>query len=114
MFQDSFTLKKDETEIVQTYHEHKRQQDPRLVDNNFLFMDEGKPISFMKQVFISAKPQLVYEVRNCKLRGLMEAMYLAVPIRSDGKFLRPAYVPLDTEEMSFQLAFKPLPPDTAA
>lgn len=110
MLQESFTLRQAGAEIVQTYHEHKRQGDARLMDNNFVFMDEEKPMALIKQVFISAEPQLVYEVRKCKLRGLMEALYLAAPTKSDGKFLRPAYVPLDAQEMSFQLAFKPLAP----
>jgi hypothetical protein len=108
MFQDSFTLKKDNSEVVQDYHQHKRQQDARLVLNNFIFM------GIDKQKFISAEPQLVYEVRNCKLRGLMEAIYLAVPSESDGRFMRPAYVPVDATEISYQLALKPLPPSTAA
>jgi hypothetical protein len=108
MFQESFTLRQEETIIVQEYHEHKRQSDPRLVSNNYLFMGVDK------QTFISSEPQLVYEVRNCKLRGLIEAIYTAVPTQSDGRFLRPAYVPVDQGGMSYQLAFKPMPPNTAA
>jgi hypothetical protein len=111
MFQESFTLRQDGIQIVQDFNQHKEQHDPRLIKNNFLFIDVDKSVDLMKQVFISAEPQLVYEMRNCRLRGLVEAIYLTGPIRSDGKFLRPAYVPIDTEEMNFQLAFKPLPPE---
>jgi hypothetical protein len=65
-FQESFTLRKDGAEIV---HEHKRQQDPRLLDNNFLFMDVEKTVGFTKEMFISSEPRLVYEVRNWRQRG---------------------------------------------
>src|SRR4051794_25841239 len=78
--------------LIQAYHEHKRQGDGRLMENNFVFTDVEQPMAVTKQLFISAEPQLVYEVRNCKLRGLMEALYLTAPMKSDGKFLRPAYV----------------------
>ena len=114
MLQESFTLRQAGTEIVQAYHEHKGQGDARLMDNNFVFMDVEKPMALVKQQFISAEPQLIYEVRNCKLRGLMEALYLTAPTKSDGKFLRPAYVPLESKEISFQLAFKPLAPSGTA
>jgi len=112
MFQESFNLKTDGKPVVLAYQQAKEQQDPRLIDDNFLFIDVEKPVQPMKRAFISAEPQLVYEVRRCKLRGLAEAIYSIGPTESDGKFLRPAYVPLDAKEMSFQLAFKPLPPSS--
>jgi hypothetical protein len=110
MFQESFKFEIDGKPAVFAYDEDKQQQDPRLVDDNFLFIDIEKPVQTMKQVFISAEPQLVYEVRNCRLRGLAEVIYLTAPAESDGKFLRAGYVPQEEEEMNFQLAFKPLPP----
>jgi hypothetical protein len=110
MFQESFKLETDGKPVVLAYDQAKQQNDPRLLDENFLFIDVEKPAQPMKRAFISAEPQLVYEVRRCKLRGLMEAIYWTGPTESDGKFLRPAYVPQDAEEMNFQLAFIPLPP----
>lgn len=108
MFQESFTLRQDGTEVILEYHQHKKQKDSRLMSNNFLFSGADK------QSFISAEPQMIYEVRKCKARGLLEATYVTAPVNSDGKFLRSAYTPIDETRMSYQLAFKPLPPNEAA
>lgn len=107
MFQESFTLKQGDVEVVQEYHQHKQQADPRLVFDNFLFMGVNK------QDFISAEPQLVYEVRNCRLRGFIEATYTIAPTQRDGKFLRHGFEQVDQGGLNYQLAFKPLPPDAA-
>ncbi len=84
---------------IETY---RKNRDERLVLNNHVIAGQ------VKQSFIEASPQLVYEVRVDAKRGFVEAYYTAIPCQSDGLFLREGLRPGDNEGMSFDLAFKVL------
>ncbi len=100
--QESFWIKLAGEKVILMYHQDKKQQDPRLFHNNHVL--EG----FEKQSFISEEPQLVYEVRNCNLRGFLEISYLAKPQTSDGKFMRPGCTPNGSDGMQYKTALLPL------
>jgi hypothetical protein len=102
MIQDAFLLKRGEKKLEQSYHYHRWQKDLRLLSNNYVLMEVDK------QSFISAEPQLIYEVRKCQFRGVLETLYVTAPSPSDGKFLRPACTPIDDKSMSYRFAFEPL------
>lgn len=102
--QENFRLQQNGKEAILMYHEDKRRNDPRLLLNNHI------SAQIDKQTFISAEPQLVYEIRKCPLRGFIEVSYLAVQQPSDGKFMRAGLAPKDEHGMQYQRALKPLPP----
>lgn len=102
--QESLWIKHDGKKVALMYHRDKNERDHRLCQNNHVLS------GLDKQSFISAEPQLVYEVRNCPLRGFIEVSYLAKPIQSDGNFLRPGFAPKDGGGMQYQMALPPLQP----
>lgn len=108
MLQESFRLRRGDKQHLTRYHSDKRNRDPRLVLNNYLFTHQDK------QRFISNEPQFVYELRMNGPNDLIEVTYLARPGPSDGKFLRSGFAPVPGTPMRFQMAFKPVPPGIEA
>jgi hypothetical protein len=108
MLQESFRIQHGEKPHLTQYHDDKRDRDPRLVMNNYLFAHQDK------QRFILEEPQVVYELRMSGPNDLMEVTYLARPVPSDGKFMRSGFTPIPGTPMQFQMAFKPVPPETEA
>ena len=106
--QESFRLSKGGKNIVLRYHTDKANRDPHLYHDNFLLN------GLDKQSFISAEPQLVFEIRQVKSDDRFEVEYLARPTQSDGKFLRAGFMPLDEVGARFQMALKPLAPNDAS
>jgi hypothetical protein len=96
--QESFQVKQGGKEATLMYHHNREQNDPRLLFNNHVLS------GIEKQTFISGETQLVYEVRNCPLRGFIEVCYFAKPQPSDGKFMRPGFAPKDSDGMQYQMA----------
>jgi hypothetical protein len=84
-----------------TAHIDKKNRDPRLVHNNYLFDHQDK------QRFISAEPQLVHEMRKVGAADLLEATYFTFAASSDGHFMRPGFTPIPNSPGKYQLAFKP-------
>jgi hypothetical protein len=105
MIQESFRLKHGGKLHVSRYHIDKKNRDPRLVHNNYLFDHQDK------QRFISAEPQLVHEMRKVGAAELLEATYFTLAAPSDQQFMRPGFTPIPNSPGQYQLAFKPIPPD---
>lgn len=61
-----------------------------------------------KEEFVFAKPQNIYEVRNDRARGLLEATYYSQEKPAVAGFLRPAWRPKDGKHMSYDLSHTPL------
>ncbi len=106
IIQNSFHLNKNGEEVVLMYHQDKNSNDSRLFYNNYLLTE------IEKQSFISAKDQLVYEIRKCPLGGFFEVEYLTMPQPSDGKFMRTGFELQEDKEkiIKYQTAFKEITP----
>lgn len=105
MLQESFRLQRNGKAYLTRYHADKKNRDPRLVWNNYLFADQDN-----KQGFISAELQFVYEIRKAAPDHLYEVEYVTPPAPSDGKFMRPGFAPVANFVNQYQMAFKPIPP----
>jgi len=101
------TFSQGELKLKQDYHTHRDEKDVRLMQNNYILNGDNK------EQFVEDQPQLVYEIRRCKVRGLLEAQYVTSPSKSDGNFLRSGYTPLDEEGKQYKFAFIPLPNEHA-
>ena len=108
MLQECFRLKQGDRQHVARYHLDKKNRDPRLVDNNYMFDHQDK------QRFISAEPQLVHAIRKVGPDNILEMTYSTFAAPSDGRFLRPGVAPIPSSVESYQMAFKPIPPATEA
>jgi hypothetical protein len=75
-------------------------RDPRLLGDNHILSGQEK------QVFITAGPELVYELRQFVPGGLMEVQYSTKAVGSDGHFLRSGFTPQDNSGKKFKLAFE--------
>jgi hypothetical protein len=103
--QESIRLRRNGKPHLTRYDTDKKNRDPRLVWNNYLFIDQDN-----KQGFISAAPQFVYEIRKAAPDHFYEVEYFAPAAPSDGKFMRPGFVPVPNSVNQYQMAFKPIPP----
>jgi hypothetical protein len=106
MLQEGFRLRQNGKAYLTRYHTDKKNRDPRLVWNNYLFKDQDN-----KQGFISAQPQFVYEIQKDQPDHFFEVEYFAPPAPSDGKFMRPGFVPVPNFVNKYQMAFIPMPPE---
>ena len=108
MLQESFHLKRGGKAHISRYHLDKKNRDPRLVHNNYLFDHQDK------QRFISAEPQFVHEIRKVGPADFVEVTYFTFAAPSDGNFMRPGFAPIPNSPGQYQMAFKPIPPETEA
>lgn len=83
--QESFRMQRNGEDAQFSYHKDMLNKNPILFVNNYILA------GLEKQDFISAEPQGVYEVRNCKLRGFLEVSYVCTARQSDGQFLREGF-----------------------
>lgn len=102
MIQESFGLQQNGQDVEFTYHADKKAQNPHLMYNNFMLRGTTK------QSYISAEPQLVYELRNCALRGLLEVTYRSQSRESDGDFLREGFKDVSGTGMQYQMSLAPV------
>lgn len=100
--QESFKMQLNGKDVTFSYDTDKQNNDQILMFNNHVLILQDK------QRFISAEPQIVYELRNCKVRGLMEVTYLSVARQSDGAFLREGFKCTDDFGTSYQVALAPI------
>ena len=70
MIQESFHMQQSGKDAKFSYDTDKENRDPLLHFNNHMLHGQSK------QEFVAADSQSVFEVRNCKLRGLLEITYL--------------------------------------
>lgn len=94
-----FSLQQGATVIETPYASAVRSQDDRLWTDNHVLT------KIPKVTYIDAEPQFVYELRNHRLRGLLEATYVANGPSKQAGFLRPGWVPRDTEGIEYGFAF---------
>ncbi len=98
--QNSFHITKEEKDAVLAYQQGINNMDSRIYYNNYLLT------GIDKQSFIAAEDQVVYEIRKCPIKGLIETTYIASAGASDGKFMRTAFTPLSVDGTKYQASFK--------
>lgn len=112
LIQESFKIKMDGEPAKVSYARARAGGDSRLYLDNYTLTPAAitmqEPLSRLKQVFIEAEPQRIYEVRNCSFRGLLEAEYHSTPRRSDQKFLREGWVPADEARSAYRFSMAPI------
>jgi hypothetical protein len=97
---DRFTFKKS-GETKQTVFQ-RLFNDSRVYSQNHVLLD------LAKDAYIYNEPQLVYEIRNDKSQGLVEITYTSATEPNDAGFLRPGYLPLNSNPVSYELSHLPL------
>jgi hypothetical protein len=100
--QESFRMQLNGKDAQFSYHTDKENGDPILHINNYILSGQNK------QTFVSAEPQGVYEVRNCKIRGLLEVSYVCTARMSDGQFLREGFKPNGPDCTQYQVSLPPI------
>jgi hypothetical protein len=99
MLQRGFVIKGNGTLQKTEFDSLLARHDDRLWAENHILL------GIQKTQFIYQSPQFVYEVRNDPARGLLEATYTAEGLPKVSSFLRPGFVPIDGNAMSYEFAY---------
>lgn len=97
--QRSFVIKENGVPQKTDFDSFFASRDERLWSDNHVLL------GIDKAHFIYQAPQFVYEMRNDTARGILEATYVAEGQPKVSGFLRPGFVPKDTQGMSYEFAY---------
>jgi hypothetical protein len=99
LIEKSFEINNSSRKYERRYQVAAREKDKNLLHNNHLFLEVDK-----KQFSLGAK-QIIYEVRNCPNRGLVEFEYISSSEALRDGFMREGCITEDS--VTYKMAFHP-------